>query len=302
MTGSEAVGLCLALLSSCCLSWGFFRQHGTASALPPLSVRRPLASLRALFSDLRWVVGFAVGLAGWALYVAALRLAPLSLVQAVSAGGIGVLALLVVRTSGVRLHRAEWGGVAAATAGLALLGVSLSGGAGSAGHHGSAEAVALWVAVSVVLAGLVVGPVAPLLVGGAGFGIAAGVLYAAGDVATKAAVGGGVAVLFTLVVLACHGLGFVTLQLGFQRGGALATAGLSTLALNSLPIVAGATVFGESLPGGALGLLRLVAFACVVLGAALLSRVDGAPTDGAVHRSGFAGTKEASHDLLMAER
>jgi hypothetical protein len=272
VTAGEATGLCLALLSSCCLSWGFFRQHGTASALPPLSVRRPLASLKALFSDLRWVVGFVVGLAGWALYVAALRLAPLSLVQAVSAGGIGVLALLVARTGAVRLRRSDWGGVAAATVGLALLGASLAGGAGSTGHHGSAAEVALWVAVSIVVAGLAAGPVAPLLVGGAGFGLAAGVLYAAGDVATKAAVGGGVAVLFTLLVLACHGLGFVALQLGFQRGGALATAGLSTLALNSLPIVAGATVFGESLPDGALGVLRLVAFACVVLGAALLSR------------------------------
>jgi hypothetical protein len=259
------------------LSWAFFRQHGTASTLPPLSARRPVASLKALFSNASWVVGFVVGLAGWALYVAALRLAPLSLVQAVSAGGIGVLALLVVRTSGVRLRRAEWGGVAAATVGLVLLGASLSGGAGSTGHHASPAAVAVWVAVSVVVAVLAAGPVAPLLVGGAGFGIAAGVLYAAGDVATKAAVGGGVAVLFTIVVLACHGLGFVTLQLGFQRGGALATAGLSTLALNSLPIVAGATVFGESLPGGALGVLRLVAFACVVVGAALLSRADEAP-------------------------
>jgi hypothetical protein len=209
--------------------------------------------------------------------VAALRLAPLSLVQAVSAGGIGVLALLVVRTSGVRLRREEWGGVAAATAGLALLGVSLAGGAGSAGHHASASAVAFWVVISLAAAGLAAGPVSPLLVGGAGFGLAAGVLYAAGDVATKAAVGGGLAVLFALVVLACHGLGFVMLQLGFQRGGALATAGLSTLALNSLPIVAGAVVFGESLPAGVLGVARLAAFACVVLGAALLSRAEAPP-------------------------
>jgi hypothetical protein len=270
----EAAGLVLALLSSCCLSWGFFRQHGTAAALPPLSVRRPLASLKALLSDRRWVVGFAVGIAGWALYVAALRLAPLSLVQAVSAGGIGVLALLVVRTSGVRLRRAEWGGVAAATVGLVLLGVSLSGGGGSSGHHGAPAAVALWIAVSLAVAGIAAGPIAPLLVGGAGFGLAAGVLYAAGDVATKAAVGGGIALVFTLVVLACHGLGFVALQLGFQRGGALATAGLSTLALNSLPIVAGASLFGETLPGGPLGAARLAAFACVVLGAALLSRSE----------------------------
>ena len=69
-----ALGLGLALLSAGCLNWGFLRQHGTASELPPLSVRRPIASLRLLFANPRWVVGFAVGLVGWALYVAALKL------------------------------------------------------------------------------------------------------------------------------------------------------------------------------------------------------------------------------------
>jgi ABC-type nickel/cobalt efflux system permease component RcnA len=88
-------GLALALGSTAALNWGFLRQHGAASSLPRLTVRRPLRSLRLLFSDLRWVVGFVVGLAGWALYVVALRLAPLSLVQAVSAGGVGLLAVLV---------------------------------------------------------------------------------------------------------------------------------------------------------------------------------------------------------------
>jgi hypothetical protein len=268
---SEWIGLVLALLSSGCLSWGFFRQHGTVAGMPALSVRRPLASLRSLFADRRWLAGFLAGIAGWALYVAALRLAPLSLVQAVSAGGIGLLALFVVRAGGVRLSRPEWAGVVASVAGLALLGVSLAGGA-AAGHHGSPAAVGLWVVASVLAAGLLAGPLAPWLGGGAGFGVAAGVLYAAGDVATKAAVAGGVAVLFTLVVLACHGLAFVTLQLGFQRGGVLATAGVSTLAMNSLPIAAGTALFAESLPSGAMGVVRLLAFATVVCGAGLLAR------------------------------
>jgi hypothetical protein len=275
VTRSEVAGLALALLSSICLSWGFFRQHGQAAGLPPLSIRRPVASLCSLFGNLGWLAGFLVGIAGWALYVAALRLAPLSLVQAVSAGGIGVLALLVVRTGGVRLRRREWAGVAAAIGGLALLGVSLAGAPSTAGHTSSAAAVGLWVGISVVVAGLAAGPLAPRLAAGAGLGIAAGTLYAAGDVATKAAVGGGIAILFTLAVLACHGLAFVTLQLGFQRGGALATAGISTLAMNSLPIAAGTLLFAESLPAGPRGALRVIAFAAVVAGAALLARTEG---------------------------
>jgi hypothetical protein len=284
VSGAEAAGLGLALLSAGCLNWGFFRQHCTASELPPLGVRRPLASLRALFANPRWVVGFAVGLAGWALYVAALRLAPLSLVQAVSAGGIGLLALLVERATDARLSRREWGGVAAAIAGLVLLGLSLAGNAGAGGHGGAAAAVGTWILVSAAVAALAAGPLAPRLAGGAGFGIAAGTMYAAGDVATKAAVAGGAAVLFAAAVLACHGLAFVALQLGFQRGTALATAGVSTLATNALPIAAGMLLFSEALPGGALGVLRVVAFAAVVGGAALLVR--GEPQLGARHVPG----------------
>ena len=84
-----------ALGSAVALNWGFFVQHGAAGSLPPLTVRRPLHSLRLLFANRRWLAGFVAGLAGWALYIGALRLAPLSLVQAVSAGGLGILALLV---------------------------------------------------------------------------------------------------------------------------------------------------------------------------------------------------------------
>lgn len=80
--------------------------------------------------------------------------------------------------------------------------------------------------------------------------------------------------LFTAAVLGCHGLAFVALQLGFQRGGALATAGVSTLAMNALPIAAGTLVFAEGVPGGGLGALRLLAFAAVVAGAALLARAE----------------------------
>ena len=284
MTGSEAAGLGLALLSAACLNWGFLRQHDTVSGLPALTLRRPIASLRLLFANLRWLVGFVVGLAGWALYVAALRLAPLSLVQAVSAGGIGLLALLVERTTATRLSRREWAGVAAAVVGLLLLGLSLAGGGHVGGSDHAPGMVGLWLVGSLAAAALLAGPLAPRLAGGAGFGLAAGTLYAAGDVATKAAVGGSAIVLFTAAVLACHGLAFAVLQLGFQRGSALATAGVSTLAMNALPIAAGTLLFGEAVPGGAQGAARVLAFACVVLGAALLA--CGEPGSGAGHVPG----------------
>ena len=54
-------GLVLALLSAFALNWGWLEQHGAAQAMPPLSVRRPLWSLRLLFADRSWLVGFVIG-------------------------------------------------------------------------------------------------------------------------------------------------------------------------------------------------------------------------------------------------
>jgi hypothetical protein len=275
MSGRLFLSLVFALVSAAALNWGFYRQHEQASMLPPLSLRRPVQSLRVLFMNPRWLLGFVVGILGWAFYVVALAFGPLSLVQAVSAGGIGILALLVWRWGGVSLTRREWCGVSVSIGGLVMLGISLLGSGGNAHHwgtHGSWAAIAGWIAASGALAALFVGPGARLVAPGAGFGIGAGFLYAAGDVATKAAVAGGWRTLFVPAVLAAHGLGFVLLQLGFQRGTALATAGVATLFTNASPIVAGMVIFHEPLPAGALGALRIAAFAAVVTGAALLTR------------------------------
>lgn len=273
MTPGLVLGLVLALASAGALNWGYVAQHGEAAKLPPLSLGRPLRSLRLLFTNGRWLAGFLAGMGGWVLYVAALAIAPLSLVQAVSAGGIGLLALLVSRAPGAVLSRREWFGVAVAVAGLVLLGISLAG-QRPGGGHGAWVAVAIWMASSAVLAALVAGPGARAFSAGAGLGAAAGILYAAGDVGTKAAVGGGLRLLFVPALLACHGLAFVALQLGFQRGGAIATAGVATLLTNALPIAAGLALLHEPLPGGAFGVVRGVAFVSAVAGAAVLARAD----------------------------
>jgi hypothetical protein len=266
---STGAGLTLALLSAFALNWGWVAQHGAAATLPPLTLRRPVRGLRALFGDTRWLVGFAVGLAGWVYYVAALALAPLSLVQATSAGGIGILAALAHRR-GDHLRRAQWSAVVVAIGGLGLLGASLAGDAAS-GRTGAPGAVTTWLVASAAVAALAAASGARLAPG-AGLGICAGVLYGAGDVATKGAVFGGAWLLLVPVVLAAHGGAFVALQLAFQRGGSLATAGTASLLTNALPIAGGLALFHERVPGGALGAMRLVAFACVVLAAAMLAR------------------------------
>ncbi len=256
-----AAGLVLALVSTIALNLSWFIQHDAASNLPPLELRRPLTALRALFTNRRWLLGGAAGIGGWGLYIAALACAPLSLVQGISAGGIGVLAVLAGH------GRDELRAVGVCLAGLVLLAVSLAGGVPS-GHDAAVVALVAWLAGSAVAA-LVLGGVVG---GGAGLGLAAGTLYAAGDVGTKSVVDG--RWLVAVAVIACNVGAFAALQLAFQRGGALVTAGLNQLATNALPIVAGVAVFAEGVPGGAAGVARGVGFAAVVAGACLLARLE----------------------------
>jgi hypothetical protein len=267
-----AAGLVLAVGSAVALNWGWVAQHRAASTLPPLSLRRPVASLRALFATPAWLVGFVTGIGGWALYVAAVALAPLSLVQAVAAGSVGLIALFA-RRHGAPTSRAQVAAIALSIGGLLLLAVSLGSG-GVHDRHPGVGALAVWLASSAVAAAVVTG--LPLAAG-AGLGAASGVLYAAGDVATKGAVSGGGWLVLVPVVLAAHGAAFATLQLAFQRGSALASAGVSTLFTNALPIAAGIALFHERLPGGGFGDVRVVAFALVVAAAALLARAEGGP-------------------------
>src|SRR5207247_1224759 len=97
---------------------------------------------------------FLVGIGGWVLYVGALAVAPLSLVQATAAGGIGFLALLVhFGRGGERLVRREWIGIAVGLGGLALLGATLGHG-GTSSHLAHASDAAIWLGASAAAAAL----------------------------------------------------------------------------------------------------------------------------------------------------
>ena len=280
VTGQIVLALGITLVSACALNVGYLLEHAAVATLPRLDARRPLRTARVLLGSRRWLVGFAMEATGWALFVVALALAPLSLVQATAAGGIGILALLSARITGVPLHAHEWVGVAIAIAGLVLLAISLAGGHGE-GTGASYLAVALWLLVSALVAAVSIRLLPPVVGRGVAYGVATGVLFAAGDIATKSAVEGGARLVFVPGLIAAYGFGTAILQAGFQRGSPLATAGTATLLTNALPIVAAMTIFGEPLPDGWLGAVRIAAFVAVIVGAVFLGqRKHGAATDG----------------------
>ncbi len=266
-----ALALVLTIVSACALDLGYLFQHDVAASLPPLSLRRPIASVRSLLVEPRWLTGSGLQVGGFVLYVVALALAPLSLVQATAAGGIGILAIMVSRIRHVALSRREQVGAAMSVLGLALLGVSLLSTHGE-GSGATYVWVGIWLGASTAGAVLCIWLLAPAIGRAPAWGIASGILFAAGDVATKMAVSGGLQnVAFLVCLIVFYGAGTAVLQAAFQRGGALTTAGLSTLLTNALPIVAGTVLFHEPLPSGVIGVVRVAAFAVVVAGAVLLA-------------------------------
>jgi hypothetical protein len=273
LSGGTLAGLVLAFASAVVINLAYLREHEAAAALPALSLRRPLRSARLLVGDRAWLFGFAMESVGFLIYVAALALAPLSLVQSISAGGIGVLAFASARMARRSLSRAELTGVLLSVLGLVALAVSLVGGKAEEGG-GQIGPILLWLGATAAIA------VALVAVGrrrwGAAVanGVAGGLFFSIGDISTKLVTQGGPRTGFVVLLLLGYFAGTALLQIGYQAGGALTVAGLATLVTNALPIAAGTVVLDEPLPTGWHGVIRALAFAAVVTGAVLLARLQ----------------------------
>ncbi|HYZ28726.1 MAG TPA: hypothetical protein VE570_06690 [Thermoleophilaceae bacterium] len=277
MSATTAIALVLAVASTTLTNLAYLREHDAAVALPCLSMRRPLQSLRLLLSDRPWLLGFAMESGGFLLYAAALALASLALVQSIAAGGIGVLALVSSRMTGRRLGGRERTGVLLSVVGLLALAVSLAGGTGQGGGGSTAE-VLRWLGATAGAALLVMSLGRRIVGVAVANGVAGGLFFSIGDISTKVATQGGARVAFTVTLILGYALGTALLQLGYQAGGALTVAGLATLLTNALPIAAATVVLHEPVPSGTLGALRVAAFVAVSAGAVLLAQPDDPQT------------------------
>jgi hypothetical protein len=270
------IALALAAASTTLTNLAYIREQAAASSLPPLSMRRPLQSVRLLLTHRGWLIGFAMEGTGFALYAAALALASLALVQSVAAGGIGVLGYVCARRRGGRLARRQLCGVSLSILGLLALAVSLAHQSGQ-GTSGSISGIVAWLGGTVVLALVVlaVGRRTGKLAVAAG--LAGGLFFSMGDFSTKLATQGGGRLAFAATLIIGYMLGTSLIQIGYQRAGPLTVAGLATLMTNAVPIMAGTVVLHEPVPSGALGVLRVLAFVAVTAGAILIAVPRSAP-------------------------
>ena len=276
---SVGVGLVCALLSAVGTNLAFLFKHRGAVAAPDVEMRHPLRSAADLFRSKWWSIGWAVAGVAFALHVAALSLAPISIAQAVLAGGLVFLAVLADRFFGLQLGRRQWIGIGLVAVSLTLL--TVTGGGGTGAHSGYSlagmiifEGIAVGVGLLLVVSHLIERiPVQR----GVLLGIAAGLGFGISDVAIKALSGdldaGLVGLLspWTVVILTAAVFSFYASARSLQIGEGLAVIAVTSVAANLSTILSGLAVFGDRLGPTALVVgVRVAAFALILVGAALI--------------------------------
>jgi multidrug transporter EmrE-like cation transporter len=285
LSPSVVVGLALAVATAFSSVLGFLYKHRGAVESPPVERERPIRSSLVLFRSGWYTLGILIATASWGFHVAALSLAPISLVQSVIAGGLVLLTVTADRLFAHRVTRREWIGVGLAAAGLAFLAATL----GDTGHsaHSDYDVARLVPFIALAAgAGLALAAFAPAGPRqGVTLGASAGLLWAASDTSIKALSGrlddGVAAVLLhplAAVIALASFAGLLVSARSLQLGKAVPVIAVTSVAANAVTIAAGPIVFHEPLPGNALGVIvRMLAFLLVVAAAALTPAPVGAP-------------------------
>jgi drug/metabolite transporter (DMT)-like permease len=272
------LGILLSLFCALATNVGFLLKHRGACAAPDVSLKHPLASAVGLFRSKWFALGMLVALGAWSFHVAALALAPLSLVQAVISGGLVFLTVMAERFFGFTVGTRQWAGVGLTALGLVLLAATLPHGGDAHSSYSLAAMIAFESALLALGTFLVLSPkLGSHEHHGVMLGTAAGILFGVSDVAIKALTGSvgdlGVAGLLSPWLLTCviaSVIAFFASARGLQKGEAVPVITLTSAAANVTAISGGILVFGDPMPGDPLGIvLQSFAFVLVVVAAAL---------------------------------
>ena len=261
-------GILLALAAAACFECSYVLQALEVRALPALA-RPGLGVLRRLVARPRWALAIALGLAGFALQVLALRHAPVTLVQPLLAAGLlGLLAF-----SAFVLHepvgRRELAAVAAIVAGVAAIGLA------DPARGKSTDAAAFAVA-AVVLAAVALGAFAVRRAGARAMlasAIAADALSVLAAAEAARALPGLVATAAWCALAGAAGLAALAAEsAALQRRGAARVAPVVLGGQVAVPVVLAPLLLGERWSAGGLLVAGLLA---VVIGSAVLAASPG---------------------------
>jgi hypothetical protein len=274
------LGILLALACAMATNVGFLFKHRGACQAPEVDYRHPLRSAKALFSCKAFAVGFAIATGAWGFHVAAMAMAPLSVVQSVLAGGVVLLAIMAERSFGLRMSRRQWVGIGLTGVGLLVLGLSLPHVHGAHSRYSVTgmvgfEGILLTLGIALMMSkqlGI------PSRHHGFMLGASAGIMFAASDVAIKAISGEvgahGILGLFGAplgIAVFASVAAFYASAKGLQDGDAVPVIAVTGTGANIGGILGGIVVFGDPLSGHPLMLAAEVGAFVLVLVAAWLT-------------------------------
>jgi drug/metabolite transporter (DMT)-like permease len=274
------VGLICALLSALGTNLAFLFKHRGAVAAPDVDMRHPLRSAVDLFRSRWWSIGWGVAGVAFALHVAALSLAPISIGQAVLAGGLVFLAVLAERFFGFELGRRQWIGIGVVAISLSLLTLTGGGGGGGASSGYSLAGMIIFEGIAICLGLLLV--FSHLIERikaqpGVLLGVAGGLGFGISDVAIKALSGDldsgplGLLSPWSVIIITAAVFSFFASARSLQIGDGVTVIAVTSVAANLSTILAGLAVFGDRIGNNALEVgVRLAAFVMILIGAALI--------------------------------
>ena len=290
---NHLLALVLAFTAALCIDIGLVLLKVRGDAVASRAIGRLPSVVARYVRDPLWLLGLFFQPLGYSLYLWALEIAPLNIVQSTMSSGVIVFVAIAVCVLGERLTRLEWGAMGAVVVGMILLGISLSPDAES-----SQSLIDPWVVfyLSLILVGLsavawfaLASPGQPNRRGMA-LGIVSGLLlglasiYAKGLALHLAQSPPGqllryaVTTPYAPLTLCANMAGFFLLLGAFRGERASIVLALSATLSNVVPILCGMIALGEVLPSDPrLATSRLLAFSLTLGGAALLLRFEPTP-------------------------
>jgi hypothetical protein len=275
------IGLILALGCALISGVALLCKHRGAVDAPAVAMRSPLRSAGALFRSRWWAVGFLLAALGWGMHVAALSMAPLSVVQAVIAGGLALLAVPARRWFGISMGARDLIGLGLCAAGLSFLALTAGHGHDD-GTFAGPTMLAFEGGTLALVGALMLASSHRRLVsrGWVLLAVAAGTSIGVSDVALKALAetvpASPLSVLSPWTAMAVIGGigGFLALARGLQLGEPVAVIVAFSASATLAAITGGIVVFGDPLGSDALDVIaRSSAFVAVIAAAALLPLV-----------------------------
>jgi hypothetical protein len=274
-------GILLALLCAFVANLGFFYKYRGANSVPKVDVLHPLRSVRELYSSKWFTLGMIIATASWGLHVAALALAPMSVIQVSLAAGVVFIAVMAERMFGLRVGRRQWLGLTLTAAGLVLLGLTLPAMHGPHSHFSQAAMISFEAGLFGIGGLLLMGPRmgGPTEHHGIMLGAAAGVLFGVSDTSIKALTGitgahglvGLVLSPWLAVAILASIVAFYASARALQDGEAVPVIAVTGTAANIAGIAGGIIVFGDPVAASPAGVaLQALAFVLVIVAAALM--------------------------------